>query len=113
MSGITHQKPLIKHPDEDITYAVDMTASLGTETVSTVDSVDSDTVGLTIDTLAANAGTLAASDGDAIAIGKAATFDISGGADGVDYILTVTMTTSGGATRVAVVKLQVRNGLDG
>jgi hypothetical protein len=43
-----------------------------------------------------------------ITMGNIVLCDISGGTDGIDYLLTVTVLTSGGATISGVAKLQVR-----
>lgn len=108
--SVAASRPKVKHPDESLLFGVDLTKLLSTgETLSSVVSVTAVPAGLTINSLAVNAAAFDDDEGGTVAVGNGARFRAAAGTAGVDYALTVTVTTSAGNTRVVVCTLQVRD----
>lgn len=108
--SVSASRPKVKHPAESILFAVDFSRLLASgESLSTVSPVTALPSGLTLSGQAVNTTAFDDDEGGIVAIGKGAQFRIAGGSAGIDYSLTVTVTTTAGNTRVAVCVLQVRD----
>jgi hypothetical protein len=108
MGSIQDPKPKVKHPAEELTYAMSFANTLQSgETLSGI-SATCDPSGLTFSDEAVTTGTIFDDDGNSIGAGLAGTFLVEGGTDGVDYRITIEATTSTGNLRVGVGVLQVR-----
>ena len=107
---IAAERVLWKHPSESVLFGLDFGPLLATgETLSSV-TVTSATAGLTIGSPSVQTSTFVDEFTKAtVAANEGAKVRISGGTAGVDYVLTVTGTTSGSNTRVFVATLQVRD----
>lgn len=117
--SVVATKPKLKHPDEEITYAVDFSAVLqedellvGTPTVSVSPDLEDDTID--VDDIEVTTATIIDDDGNQVPAGEAVTFKVVGGLSGADYRLTVEVETEfngdPGNVRVGVAVLQVRDG---
>ena len=108
--SVSAVRPKVKHPGESILFGVDFTRLMVTgETLSTVSGVTAAPSGLTITSQAVNGAVFDNDEGGTVSIGKGAQFRVAGGTAGTDYVLTVTVTTTAGNTRLAVCQLQVRD----
>ena len=108
--SVSASRPKVKHPGESILFGVDLSRLLATgESLSTVSALTALPSGLTLSGQAVNGTSFADDEGGTVAVGKGAQFRVAGGSAGVDYTLTVTVTTTAGNTRVAVCVLQVRD----
>ena len=96
--SISAQTPLVFHPTDNQAYALNFTQfGIGSRTISSATASVLPASGApTIANLAANAGTIPGEGGQTVAIGKAVTFDMSGGTAGVDYTITIKATLSDG-----------------
>ncbi len=109
LPSISASTPLVFHPDDDQAYALNFTQyGIGTRTITSVDGIVASPTGPVFADLAANAGTVLGEKGQTVAIGKAATFSMSGGAAAIDYECTCTVTYSDGSEVNGVFKAQCR-----
>ena len=108
--SVSASRPKVKHSAESILFGFDFTRLLaagelltGTPTVVSVPS------GPAISSIAVNSATFSNDEGGTVATGAGVQARIAGGAAGTDYLLTVTVITTTGNTRVLVATLQVRD----
>ena len=106
---IAAERVLWKHPSESVLFGVDFGPLLAAgETLSGV-TVSASPAGLTIGSPAVQSSAFVDEyTGATVAANEGAKVRISGGTADVDYVLTVTGSTSGSNTRVFVATLQVR-----
>ena len=107
---IAAERVLWKHPSESCLFGVDFGPLLAAgETLSGV-TVSASPAGLTIGSPAVQSSAFIDEfTGATVAANEGAKVRISGGTADVDYVLTVTGSTSGSNTRVFVATLQVRS----
>lgn len=99
---------LQKQPSETDTFTVDFTSLLeSSETLSSIDSLTVAPSGPTLSSQVINSSEITDSDGNTIAVGKAVQFQVSGGTDGYEYLITVKVTTSDGNSKETEVVLLV------
>lgn len=99
---------LEKHPNDNQTYSIDFTDTLGSRTISEVDSISAES-GLSVSAAQVNASTYVDDNtGDTVAVGKAVLFSSSGGTAGTNYKITATVTLSDGSTLAGSINMRVR-----
>lgn len=115
--SVVAAKARVKHPQESLGYAMifDAVLAAGEElevvTALTASPDDSEEEGgLTLDDEAVTDATITDDEGTPVAPGRAVTFRVEGGLDGIDYRVRVTATSSLGNTWVGTGVLEVRSG---
>jgi hypothetical protein len=110
MSLITCEERITVHSSDSDTYAIVFTPILEGRTIASVDSIAVSPSGPTLSNEAANTVAFAHSKTNrTVAIGHAAVFDFTGGSDGTDYTVAVTVTLSDGSTKVRKAVFEVRD----
>lgn len=87
------------HPDDDEIYGLDFSDRLPSGVLIESATIAADTDGLTLGSATPNAATFTNHKGRTVAIGKGVQWQMSGGADGVDYTLTVVAACDDNQTR--------------
>jgi hypothetical protein len=108
--SIAASRPKVKGSQESILFGFDFSKLLVTgETLTGVAGVSGSPAGLTIAAGSVNSAVFDNDEGGTVSIGKGVHVRISSGLDGTDYIVTCTVATSAGNTRIIKGTLQVRD----
>jgi hypothetical protein len=111
MSTLSASTTLFFHPADNQNYALNFTQfGIGNRTIAAVNAVSAAPLdSLEFTGLTPNAAGITGEFGQPVAVGKAATWDMSGGAAGIDYSLTVQVTYSDGSIVNATLLASCRN----
>lgn len=110
LPSVSAKTPLVFHPEDTQLYSLNFTQfGIGNRTIATVNSIAADQPGLVFGDLAPSTVETAGEKDQAVAVGKAALFSMSGGMAGQDYECVCNVTYSDGSIVNGVFLAQCRD----